>query len=84
MASVFISDPHLRFRLDACAELADWQPRGRPHRGNVIEAEKRTHGVWREAARDRGALGLESPWRVEQTEIDAEGRRLDLYSDLRG
>jgi len=29
------------------------------------------------------ALGLESPWYVDRTEFDAEGRRLDLYLDFR-
>lgn len=28
------------------------------------------------------ALGLEWPWRVERTEFDGEGRRLDLYLDF--
>jgi len=29
------------------------------------------------------ALGLQSPWYVDRTEFDAEGRRLDLYLDFR-
>jgi transposase len=28
------------------------------------------------------ALGLETPWRVERSEFDAEGKRLDLYIDF--
>jgi len=28
------------------------------------------------------ALGLETPWRVERSEFDSEGKRLDLYIDF--
>ena len=29
------------------------------------------------------ALGLEAPWRVERSEFDAEGKRLDLYIEIK-
>jgi len=28
------------------------------------------------------ALGLETPWRVERSKFDSEGKRLDLYIDF--